>query len=634
MKDEQTMTNKYEFKAEVKKLLDILVHSLYTNKEIFLRELISNASDALDKLRFESARGTEIENPELPQEIKITADKDKNILRITDTGIGMTREEVITNIGTIAKSGSEDFIKSIQQDSKDISNIIGKFGVGFYSVFMVASKVKIRTKSYKKGGKPVEWISDGLGSYELNEIDGEIKRGTEIEIYLKDDAKDYAEKYRLEDIIKKHSNFVTFPIYLESEKINTIQALWREPKFNIKKEQYAEFYKFLTYDSEEPWDTLHISVDAPVQYNALLFIPKKNIDIFGVNRNEYGLDLYVKRVLIQKQNKDILPEYLSFIKGVVDSEDIPLNISRETLQENAVISKIAGNLTAQVLNFLKKKAADEPDKYNEFWKEHGKIFKLGYADFANRDKYGELLRFNSSHLIADSELTSFENYIARKKTDQKEIYYISGPGREAIEHDPHIEIFKRKSIEVLYMFDPLDEFALDSLRVYKEFALKSVEQADLSQLEKYEDVNVKENKFEKLTEDEESIFSKLLERIKDVLGDRIIDVKISQRLSDSPSCLINPDGGITSQMQKILHIVNKDTSIPKKIFEVNKEHPIFRNLIKIYNRDNKDPYINLVIEHLYESSLLAEGYLTDPHKMIDRTKTLLEKSSEWYAKIQ
>lgn len=627
---DNTTANHFEFKAEVKQLLNILVHSLYTNRDIFLRELISNASDALDKLRFESISGAEIQDSDLPLEINITFDKDKHTITISDTGIGMTKDEIISNIGTIAKSGSAEFLKKVTDANKDVSNIIGKFGVGFYSVFMVASEVILKTKSFKPGELPIKWTSDGLGTYELEQLNEDLKRGTTIEIHLREDAYEFADKYRLETIIKTHSNFITFPIYLEKERINTLTAIWREPKSSVTKEQYNEFYKYLSYDSEEPLDIIHISVDAPIQFNSLLYIPKKNMDLFGFSRHEYGLDLYVRRVLIQHQNKDILPEYLGFVKGVVDSEDLPLNISRETLQENVVFNKISTSLTGQVLTHLTKMAKDEPEKYNEFWKEHSKIFRLGYSDYPNREKFAELLRFNSSVSKDQDELISLADYVSRMKPEQKEIYYASGASREAISADPHLEIFKSKGLEVLYLYDPIDEFVMDSLYKYKDYSLKSVEHADPKELEKFTNLENKETVHEPLTEDEEKKFQDMLKYMKDILGDRVTEVRVSERLSESPSVLANPSGQMTSQMEKIMHMVNKDTSIPKKVFEVNKDHKLIRNLLKIYTQDPQDEYVKQVTEQLYESSLLLEGYLNDPHKLVNRIKDILEKSSEWH----
>ncbi len=630
----ETAAAKYEFKAEVKQLLDILVHSLYTSREIFLRELISNASDALDKVRFESTKGTELLDSDLPLEIKIEFDEKKKLITIFDTGIGMTKDELITNIGTIAKSGSAEFLKQLKENKADANNIIGKFGVGFYSVFMVAEEVVIKTKSFKKDAPAVEWRSNGLGDYEIIELNEELKRGTTIEVQLKEDTKDFAEKYRLETIIKKHSNFISFPIYLEKEKINTIAALWREPKSAVKKEQYDEFYKFLTYDSEPPADVIHISVDAPIQFNALLFIPKKTYDFFGMNREDYGLDLYVRRVLIQHKNKDLLPEYLGFVKGVVDSEDLPLNISRETLQENIIFTKISQNITGQVLSYLIKKAKDETDKYAEFWKEHGRYFKLGYTDFTNADKFQQLLRFNSSFNNDADSLTSFDEYVSRFKEGQKEIYYAFGTSRDAVAQDPHLEIFKNKGLEVFYLYDPLDEFVLSSIRKYKDYELKSVDSIDLKNLDKFNDTEEKKEKFEDLSKDDAKHFDSLLARIKDILGDRVTDVKESKRLSGSPAVLVNPDDAMSSTMQKIMRMTNKDMTVPKKIFEVNRDHKLIRNLLKVFKANSKDEYITNVTEELFESALLLDGSLTDPHKLVSRLNQMLEQSSEWYTEIK
>lgn len=625
---------KIEFKAETKKLLDILVHSLYTSKEIFLRELISNSSDALDKLRFESNKGTDIADKDLPLEIKIRFDDKKNTITISDTGIGMTRDEMIANIGTIAKSGSEEFLKQLSENKEAINNIIGRFGIGFYSVFMVAREVIIKTKSYKKDEPAVEWKSDGLGDYEVADLDEKITRGTSIEIYLKDDTKEFADKYRLEGIIKKHSSFVSFPIYLDNEKVNTITAIWREPKTSVKKEQYDEFYKFLTYDSEEPFETIHTSVDAPIQFNALLFIPKKSYEFWRFNREDYGLDLYVRRVLIQHQNKDLLPEYLSFVKGVVDSEDLPLNISRETLQENIVFTKIAQSVTSNVLSHLTKVAKDSPEKYYEFWKEHGKIFKLGYMDFGNAEKYQQLLRFNSSVSKDEKELVSLEDYVGRMKNDQKEIYYAIGTSREAIDMNPHLEIFKSKGLEVLYLYDPVDEFVVSSIRKHKDFDFKSVDGVNLKDLDKLEDVVKDEEPKEKFSKEDDKAFGKLMLKMKEILGDRVTEVHESKRLKGSPSCLINPDDTMSSTMQKILKMSNQGMAMPpqKRLMEINKDHKLIRNLVNVFKKNESDQFIADTTEQLYESALLLEGSLDDPHKLVNRLNKMLTEASEFYSK--
>ena len=623
-----SQAQQFEFKTEIKQLLDIITHSIYTSREIFLRELVSNASDALDKLRFEQSRSAEIANPDLDLQISITADEEKRQLVISDTGVGMTLDELVENIGTIAHSGSAEFIRQAMADQANSSNIIGRFGVGFYSVFMVADQVTIRTRSFRPGAKAVEWISDGLGTYTVTELEEDLPRGTTLTVHLKEEGKEFAEKNRITSIIKKHSNFISFPILVQGEKANTVQALWRENKFSITPEQYTEFYKFLTYDHEEPLDTLHMSVDAPVQFSALAFVPPRSQDTFGFDRENYGLDLYVRRVLIQSKNKDLLPEYLGFMRGVVDTEDLPLNISRETLQENLLIRKIATTLTKQVLSHLKKLGQDK-DRYTKFWNEHSKRFKLGYSDFANQEAFGELLRFNSSRHEDKTGLISLDEYIEAAKDGQKEIYYISGPSREAIEQNPHLEIFRAKGLEVLYLYEPVDEFVMDSLRKFKDFELKATENADITNIEKYADNAEKKDKPEELSQEQSKDMDRFLKRVQEILGDRITEARISKRLSQSPSCLVSPDGS-TSQMHKIMQMVTKDTSIPKKVFEINQDHKLVRNLLSVFAKNEQDEFVATVVEQLYESALLMDGYLADPHKMVNRLNKLMEDSSAWY----
>jgi molecular chaperone HtpG len=621
--------HQHKFKAEVRQLLDILAHSLYTNREIFLRELISNASDALEKMRYQSLIGTEVFDKDSPLEIKIETNKAGGVLTITDTGIGMTEQELINNIGTIAKSGTAEFLKTVTADKKDSTNIIGKFGVGFYSVFMVAKEVIITTRSYLPDATAVRWRSEGTGTFEIESLPDRISRGTKIEIMLKEDAAEFSEKWKLEQVVQMHSNFIAFPIKLDKEQLNKIRAIWREPKFQLKQKDYDEFYKFLSYDSEPPLDTIHIAIDAPVQYHALLFIPAKNYDWAGVGKSEHGLDLYVKRVLIQHENKDLLPEYLQFIRGVIDSEDVPLNISRETLQENLIINKIKNNLVSQIMTQLGVIAGEDPPKYTRYWNEFGRQFKLGYTDYSQREKFAELLRFNSSACKQETELISLDEYISRVKPDQKEIYYSFAHNRQSILANPHLEIFKKKGVEVLYLYDPLDEFVLGGLGRCKDFKLVPVEQADLKEIQKFAD-QIAEKKIEELQTEDIQIFDKLLRRMKDILGDRVTDVIESKRLTDSPVCLISPDGTTTSTMQRIMQLMNKDASVPKRLMEINRDHPLIRNLIKVYRHDPKADQLSRVTEQLYESSLLLEGYLQDANQMVQRIETLLEKSTEFY----
>ncbi len=625
----------HEFKAEIKQLLDILVHSLYTNREIFLRELISNASDALDKRRFQSA-AAQSANDAAP-EIRIDLDKDAKTICVTDSGIGMSRDEIVENLGTIAHSGSAEFLRQAAKAKGDggaagIEGLIGRFGVGFYSVYMAADEVRVTSRSALEGAPAVTWTSDGKGSYTLAEGPADAPCGTRVELSLKPDlAAQFTNKDLVRDVVKRHSNFISHPIFVNGERVNTVPALWREPKFQVTKEQYKEFYSFLTYDEAEPMETLHIAVDAPVQFNALLFIPPQDTDTFGLNRDNWGLDLYVRRVLIQHQNKDLLPEYLSFMKGVVDTEDLPLNISRETLQENLLIRKIQGTLTKQVLSDLEKMARDDRERYENFWRIHGKVFKAGYMDFVNRDRFAGLLRFNSSASEDAKGLVSLEEYIGRAKVEQKSVYYAYVASREAARLSPHLEMFRRKGIEVLYLFEPVDEFIMDSLREFKEFKLTACEHAKAQDLEAFPD-EAQARKARKLSKKDAESLPGLLGRFKEVLGDAVTEVKASDRLSESPVCLANPDGQITSSMDKVMRVMSRDTSIPKKVLEVNADHDLIRNLVKVFQKDPADPLIEQSARQLYESALLLEGYLNDPHALVDRIQTLLTQASGWYLK--
>jgi molecular chaperone HtpG len=499
---------------------------------------------------------------------------------------------------------------------------------------MVAKEVVIKSKSFKSDAPAIEWKSDGLGDFEIKEIDEKLGRGTTIVIYLKDDATEYASDWKLKNIINKHSNFINFPIFVKEEKVNTVNAIWREPKSSVTQEQYEEFYKFLTYDTESPLEVIHKSVDAPIQFNSLLFIPKKSDEYFWMNKDNYGLDLYVRRVLIQHKNKDLLPEYLSFVKGIVDSEDLPLNISRETLQENAVFSKISQSVTNQVLSQLADIAKNDTAKYNEFWKEHGRVFKLSYMDFMNQEKIVELLRFNSSFNEKKEDLSSIAEYAARMKDEQKEIYYAFGTSREGLALDPHLEIFRDKGIEVLYLFDPIDEFVINAFRKYKDFEFKSVENTDAKKLEKFSNLKEKEKKFEKLAKDDKKQFSSLLSKMKSILGNKVEDIKETERLSGSPACLSSKDEGLTSSMKKILKMQNQDTGVEKRILEINPDHTLIRNMISVFKKNPDDDFIVNVTNQLYESALLLEGNLEDPHALVDRLNKMLEQSSEWYVKVK
>lgn len=637
------MPEQKEFRAEVRKVLNILTNSLYTNREIFLRELISNASDALDKLRYRVNRGETPRLPETALEIRITLDKDAKTLTIADTGLGMTPDELAENLGTIAKSGSEEFLASLpQQEGKDgepadASNIIGRFGVGFYSVFMVADRVEVTSRPAFADGNPAawRWSSDGLGTFTVEECpDDEPARGTVIVAHLKEDASEFLEPYRVQSVIRKHSAFVPFPVLVDGEQVNTQPALWREPRSSISQEDYNAFYKHLTFDSAEPLDVLHISVDAPVQFNALLYIPAATQDFFGADRDFWGLDLYARRVLIQHRNKDIIPDWLAFLKGVVDTEDLPLNISRETLQENRVLMKISQTITRQMLNHLEKMVRERPEVYERFWKLHSKIFKLSYQDFALRERVAALLRFNSSRLDDGEALTGLDDYMSRAPEGQKTFWYLSAPSREAARLSPHLERFRKKGIEVLFLYEPIDEFVMEGMGTYKEWNFKAVENAADDALDSFADKENDAPSVTPLSEDDNRSFDDLLARIKEILGDRVTEVRVSHRLADSPAVLVSPDGGMTSSMEKLFRAMHKDDSIPVKALELNRDHPLLRSLLRIFKADPQDKTLAIMAELLFEGCLLREGYIKDPQALAGHANTLMEQAAAWYAEVR
>ena len=665
----------HQFRAETCKLLNILTHSLYTNHEIFLRELLSNASDALEKVRFLQTTGGEVRDPDLPLEIRITTDKDNHVITVADTGIGMTEQEMIDNLGTIAHSGSEQFLKEREaekaakqpeqsspeetkkddddeegekpldaeepivehDDNKpdDASQIIGRFGIGFYSVFMVAKKVEVTSVSATGDGVPHVWTSDGTGSFTIRTLEGAeaegVKRGTCIRIFLRDEAHEYEEKYRLEGIIRKHSNFLPFAIYLDGDRINTTAALWREPKFSITKEQYNEFYKFLTFDQKEPLDVIHFSVDAPVQFNCLLYIPGTPVEVFDERKEEWGPDLYVRRVLIDRHNKELLPNYFAFMKGVVDTEDLPLNISRETLQENVVLRKISQTITRQLLTHFERMAKNDPEKYEAMWKLHGKYIKFGFDSFQYRDRVAPLLRYYST--VQEDKLTSLDDYISRMKPDQKEIWYVAASSMEAAKVNPHLGQFRRKGLEVLYLTDPVDEFALEAIMEYQKHPFKSVELAEAGALDSFPDVENSEPKPEPLSEEEKPELDALISAVKTILGDQVKDVRAATRPIDAAACLVSPEG-VTSSMEKLMRVMQKTDGIPKKILELNPDHALVRSFMRICKEGAEDDTFKDMVNALFDTTLLLDGYMNEPFAMAERSMRLLRQAAGWYSDLR
>ncbi len=606
----------FEYQTEIKKLLDIVIHSLYTNREIFVRELISNAADALEKMRHVSLTQDNYTEKDLPLEIRIEASKDLKTFTISDTGVGMTKDELIENLGTIAHSGSQEFLKQLEQTGEIPTQLIGQFGVGFYSAFMAAQKVKVITRSYKTGAKGWLWTSDGTSSFTIEQEEG-ISRGTRIILELKEETEEYADPESIKRIIKQYSNFVPFPIMVEDEKINTIQAIWTKTPNNVEQDEYNEFYKFIANAHSDPLFRLHLSADAPIQLNSLLFFPKENMESFGFMRLEPGVGLYCNKVLIDAEAKDLLPEYLRFIKGVVDSEDLPLNISRETLQDNKVVRKISKFLTKRIITFLQKQSEENEDQYNIFWKDFQMFIKEGaHTDYENQGEISKLLRFESSAVEA-GQYQSLQKYCDGMSGDHKDIYYISGANREEIENSPYLEIFRKNNLEVLYLYDNVDDFVLTSLREFDGKKLISADQADISlpsDTEKTDNKDVKKA---------EKNLKKLIKDMKDVGGDRISEIKVSTRLVDSPAILVNPDQFMTTGMQKVMQATNKDFgSIGSKVLEINPQHPIITRLADLEDEDTS----RLIMEQIIDNAFLAAGLKTNSQNMIRRMNEIMKKS--------
>lgn len=611
-------TNKHEFQAEVKQLLDIVVHSLYTDKEVFVRELVSNASDALEKLRHIKLTEKDIFDEQLDLEIEITTDDKANIITIKDFGVGMTEDELVENLGTIAHSGSKAFLEAVKKGEEINSNLIGQFGVGFYSAFMVAKKVEVFTHNWKEDAKHLRWESDGSGSYEISEEPGQ-RRGCKIVIHLKEEDKEFAEPEKIKGILTRYSSFVQFPIKLNGEQVNTVQAIWMRNKNEIKDEEYTEFYKFQGNAFDEPRYTLHFSADAPLAINALLFVPQENTERFGLGRTEPGVNLYCRKVLIDSKPQGLIPEWLRFLKGVVDSDDLPLNISRESMQDTSLIEKLNKAVTNRFLKFLEDKAKKETESYEEFYKMFGVYLKEGIAtDFSNREQLAKLIRYESSHTEA-GKLTSLTDYVSRMGQDQKEIYYLYGPSREIIENSPQMEAFKANKLEVLYLLEPVDEFVMNNIGKFEE---KDLVSADSSEV-KLDDVKKEKAKdgLKKKESDE------LCKWISDELGDKVKEVSVSKRLVDSPVIALNADKVMTPSMRKIMKSIHKEIgqSDNEINLEINPNHGLIKNLYSL--KDTDAELAKLVTEQLYDNALVAAGFIEDPRSMVNRVYELLERVS-------
>ena len=604
---------KFEFQAEIKQLLDIVIHSLYTEKEIFVRELVSNASDALEKLRHTQLTEKEIHDDKLGLEINLSTDDKAKTLTLQDYGIGMTRAELVENLGTIAHSGSKQFLKALGEGDKKNANLIGQFGVGFYSAFMVAKSVKVYSHSWKTGEAGHVWSSDGSGSYEIEEVEG-LSRGSKIVIELKDDCADYANEGRIKAILERYSAFVSFPINLNGKHINTVQALWLRSKSEIKEEEYNEFYKFQSHAYDEPSLRLHFSADAPLAINALLFVPQENTEKMGMSRLEPAVSLYCRKVLIDAAPKDLLPEWLRFLKGVVDSEDLPLNISRETMQDKALIEKLNKVITKRFLKFLDEEATQRPDSFIKFYANFGIYLKEGAAlDFTHKDQLVKLLRFESS-LTDKSKHTSLTDYVSRMGADQKEIYYLTGANRTTVESGPYLEAFKARNLEVLFCYEPVDEYVMNNVREFDGKKLIAADHGDV----KLTDLPPAEGA---LSADD---IKTLTTWMKASLGERVAEVKASDRLVDSPALAINADKFMTAHMRRMMKAMNKDgADMPQRVnLEINPRSAVMKRLFETHTTAPEKA--KLVAEQILDNALISAGMLEDATPMVARLYKLLE----------
>ena len=627
-----------EYRTEVKQLLDILAHSLYTDREIFLRELISNASDALNRAQFEMLTNHDVIDADKELAVTITVDSEAKTLTIADTGIGMNHDELIENLGTIAHSGAKTFLANAKEAGKaSAEEIIGQFGVGFYSVFMVADEVTVSSRSYRADDQAWSWQSKGDSKYTLTPA-AKRERGTEITIKLKADADEFANNWRIEQIIKKHSDYVSFPIYvakvapppaadesepatIEAPKVaNRRTALWRQSPSQVKPEEYKDFYQQLTYDMQEPLLNIHLVADAPVSIRSIMFVPaKRDRGMFNAN-SEHGLRLYSRKILIQQRNKDLLPEYFRFIEGVVDSEDLPLNVSREMVQSNPVLRQLKKALTSRIFRDLKNLAEKETEKYRTFWLEFGPFLKEGVAsDPTSHESLVELLRFQSSKTSGD-EWVSLKQVKERMGEEQQAIYYVLGEDLKSVSRSPHLDYFRANDVEVLYLVDPIDGFMTSMLR---EFDGKPLQNVDDAGIELPEKAKADEADKPKMAEDE---FSKLVERFKTVLGEQVTDVRESKQLVGSPCRLVSPEDSFDRDLQRIRRLTQQDYELPRKILELNRRHAVIVNLAQLVNKDGDGKLVDAAIGQLFDNALLLEGINPNPADMVERIQTLMESA--------
>lgn len=627
-----SQTETHAFQTEVNQLLKLMIHALYSNKEIFLRELISNASDALDKLRFESVSNDALSEGETELAVVVGFDKDAKTITIADNGIGMTRDEVIENIGTIANSGTKKFLENMTGDQAKDSHLIGQFGVGFYSSFIVADKVVLTTrKAGEDKAVATRWASAGDGEYTLETVEKESK-GTEIVLHLKDDMDEFLSDYRLKNIITTYSDHISFPIKMWQtkqdedgketeektlEQVNKATALWTQPKSELSDDDYNNFYQTLSHDFEAPLAHMHNKVEGTLEYTSLLYIPKKApFDLYDRDRR-YGLKLYVKRVFIMDDAEQLMPTYLRFVRGVIDSNDLPLNVSREILQSNRVVDKIRSASVKRILDQLTKLAKEEDQTdYNQFWDQFGNVIKEGVIeDFANKDKIANLLRFSTTHESSTTEQrVSLQAYVDRMAEDQEAVYYITADTYAAAKGSPHLEMFRKKGIEVLLLTDRIDEWLVSHLTEFDGKSLKSVTAADLKEFEAEAE--------KELTEEDKKAREALTEKVKKALGEQVSDVKVTHRLTDSPACVVSAEGDMSAHMVRMMEQMGQSIPKQKPVLELNPDHSLVQKLDSLADDDKVKEWSLFLLEQ----AQLAEGdALENPAEFIKRMNALLSE---------
>lgn len=624
------MSETYTFKAEIQQLLDILVHSLYTEREIFLRELVSNASDALHRVQFEMLTNHDIFDAESELFIEVKGDEDANTITISDSGIGMTRDDLINNIGTIARSGAKAFMEALKEkpEGTPIQDVIGQFGVGFYSVFMIADKVRVVSRSHHPDGQAWAWESNGGEQFTIEEAERD-GRGTDIIITLKPEAQEFTNKWKLQDTIKRHSDYVAFPIYIngDEEPANSQKAIWRRDKSEITDEDYDGFYQQFTLDFEKPLKRIHMKADSPLQFYALLYIPASHERAMFSPRKEAGLKLYARKVLIQEYNKDLLPEYLmQFVQGVVDSEDLPLNVSRETVRADAIMSKLRKTLTNKVLSELARMASKRKEDYLPIFEAHGRWLKQGVAIVPeDRDELLPLLMFPSTRSSTADELFTLADYVANKAVGQEEIYYILGDDYASAARSPHLDAFKQRGIEVLFFTDTVDPIMIMGLQAFDGHTFRSVDDAeiDLSNVGTLKEEATPDLP-EALPEDD---FESVVKRFEQVLGERVKGVKVGKNLVSSPARLVADNSATNNHMFRVNRLFDRDYELPVKTLELNPRHPLLHNMSRMVSNPQQSALVNAVVEQVFETALLQDGIHPDPASMADRLYMLLQAAT-------